>query len=360
MSISYKKIVDLDCLRVIKNISLKKFKNAEVLILGANGFLACYLQACLNLGNVLLGLNCKITCTSLNKPRGILRELLSKNKNFKFVQANLNKKDNLLKFNKKYDFIFHCATYASPSIFMKNQYETINLNTLVLKFFLDKCRKDNSSLLYISSVDVYGHTQNFNRAITESLNFENIPNLKRSSYGGSKRIGEALCAFYRKEYKMNIHVVRPANTYGPGLTIWDKRVIAEFIKKALYQKKISMLDRGSAIKTYGYISDVTETFLNIVQFGKEMTYNTTGIDHISIFDLANLIAKQFKNVQVEIPKKKSHLIHISSDVNKVIISSKKYINEFKKNKFVKIDEGISYLVNWNIDLIKSKRFKVYI
>ena len=37
---------------------------------------------------------------------------------------------------------------------------------------------------------------------------------------------------------MNIHVVRPANTYGPGLTIWDKRVIAEFIKKALYQKKI--------------------------------------------------------------------------------------------------------------------------
>ena len=101
-------------------------------------------------------------------------------------------------------------------------------------------------------------------------------------------------------------------------------------------------------------------FLNKVQFGKEMTYNTTGIDHISIFDLANLIAKQFKNVQVEIPKKKSHLIHISSDVNKVIISSKKYINEFKENKFVKIDEGISYLVNWNIDLIKSKRFKVYI
>ena len=356
---SYKNIVHLDCLRLIKNISLSKFKNSKVLILGANGFLASYIQESLNLANNLLGLNCKITSTSLNKPKGMLREMLQKNKNIKFIQTDLNKKNNLLKFKEKYDFIFHCATYASPSIFMKNQLETINLNSVVLNFFLDKCKNDNSSLLYISSVDVYGHTKNLKRAITEDLPFENFSNLKRSSYGGSKRTGEALCAFYRKNYKLNIHVVRPAITYGPGLTILVKQVIAEFIRKALYDKKILMLDSGSAIKTYGYISDITEMFLNIIQFGKEMTYNTTGLDNISIFDLASLISKKFDNVQVKLPKKRSNLIHIGSDINRVIISSKKYIKEFKKKSFITIDQGTTNLVNWNIDLINSKKIKIY-
>jgi len=76
---SYKNIVNLDCLRFIKSISLNKFKNSKVLILGANGFLASYIQESLNLANNLLGLNCKITSTSLNEPKGMLSEMLQKN-----------------------------------------------------------------------------------------------------------------------------------------------------------------------------------------------------------------------------------------------------------------------------------------
>ena len=342
-------IIELDCLNIINNISLKKFSDSNVLILGANGFLARYIQSTLSFANINYNLKCKVYSSSYSEPKNFLKSIIKKDKNFQFIKADLNKELNLKKlFNKKFDFIFHCATYGQPSLWMKDQLSTINLNTNVLKFFLDKSKKDNSSILFFSSADVYGHVNTLKKPITENYNFENVSNLNRSAYGGSKRIGESLCTYYRNNLNVKAYVVRPAHTYGPGQGIDDKRAISEFIKKGIFDKKISMLDSGRSIKTFGYISDITEMFFNIIQFGKEIKYNTTGQDYVSILSLAKNISSNLNNIKIITPKNNSHLEHIGSDIDQVIISSNKYKKEFKKFNFVSFEDGIRNVVNWNL------------
>ena len=350
-------IINLDCLKITNNVNLDKFKNKSVLVLGANGLLGGYLIAVLNFANEYYQLNCKIICCSKNKPKGILKNIIGNNKEILFLKRDLTIKKNLNIFkNYKFDFIFHCATYAQPSVWMKNIQSTIILNTDVLKYFLTKAKQDKSSLMFFSSVDVYGRTEHINNSIDENFNYNDTSYKMRSAYGVSKRIGETLCKIFREKYNLSIYVVRPAHTYGPGISYLDKRAIAEFTYKAIYKKKINLLDQGKSIKTQGYISDVTEMFLNIIQYGKHMIYNTTGNDYVSISQIAKEISKNFNNVPVVYPKIKNKQKHISSDNAKVIISSERYRNEFNTKKKTNISDGIRKFVHWNLDLYKlSKR-----
>ena len=62
-------------------------------------------------------------------------------------------------------------------------------------------------------------------------------------------------------------------------------------------------------------------FLNIIQSGKSMTYNTVGKDFSSIKNIATLIGKNL-NVKVKKGVKRKKDLHIGSDASKVQISSK--------------------------------------
>ena len=62
-------IIELDCLSIINNVSLKKFNNSKVLILGANGFLAKYIQSTLSFANLNYNLKCKVYSLSRNTPK---------------------------------------------------------------------------------------------------------------------------------------------------------------------------------------------------------------------------------------------------------------------------------------------------
>ena len=53
------------------------------------------------------------------------------------------------------------------------------------------------------------------------------------------------------------------------------------------------MDKGDSIKTWGYIADVTIMFLNIIQSGRSLIYNTTGKNFVSIYKLAKIISKNF-------------------------------------------------------------------
>ena len=248
------------------------------------------------MSNKLLNLECNIDCYSFNRPRGISKDIIESDTRVNFFKKDLNKIQNASFFKKKYNFIFHCATYAQPSLWMKKINSTINLNINILKILLDLSKKDNSKLMFFSSVDVYG-IKRYKKQITEDHSIENSVFNFRSAYGKSKKIGEALCKFYREKFGLDIFVVRPAHTYGPGLSLKDKRAMSEFMKKGIKDKIIRLKDDGKAIKTYGYISDITEMFLNIIQ-SKSMTYNTVGKDFSSIKNIATLIGKNL-NVKVK-------------------------------------------------------------
>jgi dTDP-glucose 4,6-dehydratase/UDP-glucuronate decarboxylase len=331
-------VVKEDCDYILKKVKTNKLKNSKVLILGGNGFIATYIQA------VLVSINCNITSVSLNKPKGLFKAIYKKNK-IKFIQMDLTNEKKFQKLLKnKYDFIFHCASYGQPKKWQYNQLSTINLNTNTLKFILDHSVKYKSRVLYLSSAAVYETTKN-QKTINESSPLGIGKFTGEIIYANSKIIGEQLCKMYKKKYKIPVYIIRLAHTFGPGQDFKDPRFIPQVLRRALLEKKIYIYDKGKSIRTWGYIADMTIMLLNIIQYGKSLTYNVSGKNHKSFFEIAKSISKFFSNMSVKIKKKKLSFTSPKPSVLK--ISSKKYHQEFINTDQVNLLSALSKMIYYN-------------
>jgi dTDP-glucose 4,6-dehydratase/UDP-glucuronate decarboxylase len=344
----YDNIVNEDLKFIQKNVNLKQFKNSNVLILGGNSFLATYIQAALdfeNNGN----LQCNITSLSLNKPKGLFKKIYQNSKRIKFIKTDISNEISIKKIlKKKFNFIFHCATYGQPKKWGNNQFNMINLSTKILKTLLDYSLKNKCKILYFSSADVYSTNINNKKLIDENYKL-GLPDFSnRIIYSASKIIGEQLCKIY-KDKGAKVYVVRPGHTYGPGQDINDQRVISQLIKRGIFEKDIYLMDNGKSIKTWGYIADITIMFLNIIQTGRSLIYNTTGNNFASIYQLAKIISKYFNNKKIVIKNNKIINSYVGSGHSKIKLSSKKYFDEFKKFKKTDFKTGVKKLIQWNMN-----------
>jgi len=344
----YDNIVNEDLEFIQKNVNLKQFKNSNVLILGGNSFLATYIQAALDFSNNS-NLQCNITSLSLNNPRGLFKKIYHNSRRIKFIKADISNEISIKKIlKKKFNFIFHCATYGQPKKWDNHQFNTINLSTNILKILLDYSLNNKSKILYFSSADVYSTNINNNKLIDENYKLGLPEFSNRIIYSASKIIGEQLCKIY-KDKGTKVYVVRPGHTYGPGQDIDDQRIISQLIKRGIFEKNIYLMDNGRSVKTWGYIADITIMFLNIIQTGRSLIYNTTGNNFASIYQLATIISKYFNNKKIVIKNNKIMNSYIGSGHSKIKLSSKKYFNEFKKFKKTDFKTGVKKLIEWNLN-----------
>lgn len=335
---------DFEAKNILKNVNFKNFKKKKVLILGANSFFASYLILALVYSNYINKIKCKITCISKSNPKSFLKKMSSQN-HIKFIKMNIcedSSFNNILK--KKFDYIFHAATYGQPAKWINNEIELINLNIEILNNILKSIKQKKTKLIFFSSCDVYGKTNNL--PVDETFKFNVDINSYRSNYALSKIMGERLCFFYKKKYKVNSIIIRPGHTFGVGQSIKnDNRVILEFVKKAIYKKKIKLIDNGKSIKTWGYISDIICMILNIAQYGKQDIYNVTGNNFLSIIKIANIISKFFGGIKVITNN------NIKNDDPEIVkVYSKNYNKEFKEHLYTSFKEGINRLIKWNLKL----------
>ena len=245
---------------------------------------------------------------------------------------------------KKFDFIFHCASYGQPKKWQGNELKTANLNINLLKLILEHSVKYKSRILYLSSASIYEIPKN-KKIINEnsSLGMGKFPG--EIMYVSSKIIGEQLCKIYKKKYNLPIYIVRPAHIYGPGQDFKDQRFIPQILKRALSEKKIYIYNNGKSVRTWGYIADTTIMLLNIIQYGKSLTYNVSGKNHKSFYEITKFISKIFNNMPVKIKHQK--LNYVNPIITELKISSKKYDLEFKNKTQVNFLDGLRKLIYWN-------------
>lgn len=332
-------VVENDCRYILKNIKLTKFNKSKVLILGGNSFIASYIQATLSF------INCNITSISLNKPKGLFKDIFYNSK-INFHKFDLNNEKKLKKIlNRKFDFIFHCATYGQPKKWDNNELSTVNLNIKILKLILDHSIKYKSRILYLSSALVYAIPKNKSQIISEAseMGVGTFPTEK--IYASSKLIAEQICKIYKKKYNLPIYVARPAHTYGPGQDLNDPRVIPQILRRAIREKKIYIYDKGKTIRTWGYIADITMMLLNIIQFGKSTIYNVSGKDHKSVYEICKNISNILNIKKIEIRNKNLTYTHSKFTILK--LSSKKYQKEFEYNSFISLKNGLKRMIEWN-------------
>jgi len=338
------RIIEQDCLEYIEKIDLSPLRDKTVYITGANGLIGTYVIYMLHLANVVKNAGINICAVSKSPPGSHLQDIFKER--YTFYASDLNKTDCNC-FEAKADYIIHGATYAQPKKFIKNYLETIHLNTTVTEKLLKKAKVDGATLLFLSSSEVYGEPDEKHIPTGEDYPGLCSPVDVRAIYSESKRMGETLCFAFRKFEAVNAKIARISMTYGPGISLTDERVLAHFLRQALYDKKIVMLDDGSKIRTFCYIADCVLMLLYILLYGKDFVYNVGGKDNISIRSLAEEICLLTgSTLSAEIPVKETlQDIKVSPKLVKLDIT--KICTEFSLPPFKPFREGLIRTIEWN-------------
>jgi len=290
----------------IANLPLpwKSLQNKVILITGGNGFLASFLAKSLLTANRFHQLNCRVIC--------VLRNHSQLNSKFMEWEGDPNliiyKQDisqDLPNNFPKANFYIHAASQASPKYFGIDPVGTLSANSIGTQNLLRHAHDSGAEkFLFFSSAEVYGQPIDPNIPISETAYGYLDPMNFRSCYAESKRIGENMCVSWSKQFMLNISVVRPFHTYGPGMALDDGRVFADFVRDVVAKKNIQVNSAGKAMRAFCYLSDATAGFLTVLLKGENaQAYNIGNPDaEISIEDLATTIAKLFpdRNIRCEI------------------------------------------------------------
>lgn len=322
---------------ILSKVDLTPLRGKSVLITGASGLLGINLISCIK--KVKKDLNITLFCWVKNKVDDNFKQI--------FDDCNLIVGDisDEFMFDKqlKFDCIIHAAGYGQPLKFLEDEITTLKLNTLST-FYLFDLLKEDGLFLFISSTEVYNGLDAVN--IEETQIGINNTSDSRACYVEGKRTGETICNCYaRKGYRVKI--ARLGHTYGPGTKKHDKRALNSLIEKGLNNDVISLIDSGDARRVFCYITDAVEMLFNILLYGKDVTYNVSGCEEISILELATMISKQL-NKSIFVPDNK---ISLSGSPKIVNVSNSKYLKEFKKEKFININDGLEHTIDWQRSII---------
>ena len=341
------KYIKEDCMEYVKKIDLSPLYNKNVLITGANGLIGTYIIYMLHLANLLQDGEIKIHAVSRSKPCEALADIFEQN--YSFYSQDLNNMD-FDKLKVKADYIIHGATYAQPGKFLRNYLDTIHLNTVVTEKLLQKAKTDSAVMLFLSSSEIYGEPDIDSIPTPESYPGFCSPVNVRAVYSESKRMGETLCFAYRHYEGVEAKVARISMTYGPGVKGDDERVLGQFIRRALEQKNITMLDDGSKIRTFCYIADCALMLMYIMVYGKDFVYNVGGRDSISIKTLAQEVCSVTgSTLTIDNGQKKQAIEEIKVSPDKVQLDISKICSEFGLTHFKPLREGLVRTVEWNKD-----------
>ena len=186
-------------------------------------------------------------------------------KNIIFIQQDVSNKISISN-NPKIDFILHLASNASPKLFYKNPIETILPNILGTYNLLNlSIIKRVKSFIFFSSGEIYGQHKGMLKE-DKVFNFNHLNT--RASYAESKKMGETLCYSYFKEKKVPVKIIRLFHTYGPFMNLKDGRVMMDFVKDILNNKRILIKGHGKQKRSFCYISDAIVGIFLILTSGK--------------------------------------------------------------------------------------------
>lgn len=171
------------------------------------------------------------------------------------------------------DVIIPLASNTHPLAYSKYPAETMYINLKGAEYALDLAKRCGATILYPSTVEVYGNARGedvFTEEYTGTLNLAN----SRSCYTESKRASEALCQSYIAEYGVNVNIVRLSRVFGPTMKSSDTKASSQFILKALAKEDIILKSEGNQFFSYTYVADAVSAMLFVLLHGeKGKAYN---------------------------------------------------------------------------------------
>ena len=287
-----------------RDLPWSQLRGKTVLITGASGFLPAYMVETLLFLNSTRQLNCRVIGLVRNLGKAQIRFGQHRDRNdLLLVHGNISQDIN---WPERCDFIIHAASQASPKFYGSDPVGTMTANLSGIHHLLDHARKWNSEgFLFFSSGEVYGQVSPEKVPTKEGdFGYINITD-PRACYSESKRAAETLGISYAHQYGVPFKIVRPFHTYGPGMSLDDGRVFADFVNDVVSRRNLVLSSDGKAIRSFCYLSDAVAGFFTVLLKGRQATAYNVGnpAGAMSIADLATLLAGLFPELELCVEQK---------------------------------------------------------
>ncbi len=268
-----------------ERLDWEKLKDSNVLITGASGMVGGYMMRTLCRLNETQNYGISIYAL-VRHPEKIPYDLRT---SVNVIQQSVI---DTIDSEANFDFVIHAASPASPLIMKDDPVGTITANTIGTYNTLEAARKGSGKgYLFISSREIYGQPYENQRVFSEDTYGFVDPLSVRSCYPEGKKAAETMCVCYKEQYGINVKIARLAHTFGPGMSVNDGRVQADFLRNVINNHDIVLKSDGSAVRTYTYIADAVLALFYILLKSDEVVYNISSEEStVSIRELAEAMA----------------------------------------------------------------------
>ena len=273
-----------DLQRIIDIPGIERLKGKSFLITGATGLIGTCLIDALIYINKVSAANVKVYAVGRSKEKAAARlgEYFD-NPHFQFIEQDVREP---FPADLQPDVIIPLASNTHPLAYSQYPIETIEINVKGAEHALQKAVECCATVLYPSSVEVYGNARGediFTEDYTGKLNLENA----RACYPESKRLSEALCLSYMAERGVEVKIARLSRVFGPTMLMSDTKASSQFIQKALAGEDIILKSKGEQYFSYTYVADAVRAMLFILLHGEQgVAYNISS-------DACNVRLKDF-------------------------------------------------------------------
>lgn len=252
---------------------------------------------------------------------------------------NLNQ---LRKFVKKCDMVYHFAAYAKPGESVTNPVKAIDTNVKGCLNVLEVCREFSIPIVYPSSCEIYGDSDELIR--------EDFPLRPPNPYAASKAAVDRICFSYYKSYGLDVKIVRLFNPYGYNQQL--NKIMPTFYFQAIENKPITVYGDGKDTRDYVFIDDIVRGLWLARKLPAGEAINLATEKRTTNLDLAKLILKLTKSDSkisfVEYPEEFGNIknqVGCSDTARKILGWSPK----------VRLEEGVKKTIAWLKSLPERKR-----
>ena len=209
------------------------------------------------------------------------------NKNFDFYKYDVSKQLNQIV---RVDVVFHLAAYKKAPKASIDSSDVMLNNVEMIKSVIKYVQENNSTLIFTSTSDIYGNSENFleNESVTIGP-----PNIERYSYAMSKLFDEQLLMNLVNENKIKCVIPRIFGCFSErSNSSWSGGHIPLFIDKALKGEDIIIHGDGNQTRSMCYVSDIVNGLVKILENKNNLNgeiINIGSSKEVGVLDCAKLI-----------------------------------------------------------------------
>tara|TARA_Y100000389_G_scaffold200577_1_gene241302 strand:- start:2232 stop:3140 length:909 start_codon:yes stop_codon:yes gene_type:complete len=253
-----------------------------------------------------------------------------KNQNVKIIKIDISKDNNLERYFKNIDYVFHLAGLAEIIPSIKNPKKYFINNVLGTLNVIEAAKKTKiKKLIYAASSSCYGTPKSFPTSEKSKIDLKH-------PYAVTKYMGEELVLKYASIFNMPNISFRFFNVYGPRLNLSGQysAVMGNFLSQKKNNKPLTIVGDGKQTRDFIHVDDLAKAFLKTIKSKLvNKIYNLGSGKKTSI----NTIAKIFGGKKKFIAKRPGEPKSSLADISKI----KKDIN-WKPS--INIEDGIKKLL----------------